>query len=732
MDLASSIIAVATVGIKVSTTLYSYSNGVVKAEKDITDIAADVALTSNVLNRVGGFMKQHAGLPVASDDAVRDVQSIITRCEAIFGEIDNDFRKWMRPNKDGSSQTVGIFGKATWPLRGKRVELLCRKLDGLKLSLLLLLEVLSLAVNIDAQQTRSTNFEGEREKIRQLYTRQQQSNVEEQSLIKEVERLGLSQAGYRALGNTHENKPSGSSSWSGPIPLPTQQMSLTQSHEQPINGLYGKSSHARQSPSFQDVESSEEEDGNLVPRLTASELECCLNDARKLLWKIEETHSFVLGSHPRQKRSRRRLRKAFFRFQVTFENTVVHGGLRSSPRVHYSGRPIPAEKLGHWQNTATIADLNPSTATSYGLVHPDPELISDKKAPKQHSGIEYGATLGWTSTGARPRTDHWPLTEDYPPPPTYQYTPHATKYGRPPRVQRLPSYSHHGRPSGGQPDRVPYACQPGAFYEEAPAPLLDDRSSQFEPRRTSQYSFSLGLGGKMGPAANGHDSTQPPLPNPPPPPSGSLYATPPPPSGYLYSAPPPPFAATYSNPPVQHESSSTPSSVNFSRKRRAEEAAPNPRPHPSSASESSEDLMYKRHEPSYGRPVLPQYMASTFGAPPRYRTAMKPAPGRVRMLPRVEASLDTSQQGKRIEPRPDLVLGYPNISLNDIRPSETRQDEMYEDRWRRPPDTSLAAAPQSMGSLPGDIVEQLLRKWTTLPQWAVAYNNPPNLPLQSS
>ena len=151
MDLTSSILAVATVGVKLSTTLYSYSSGVLKAEKDITDIAGDVALTSNVLNRVGDFMKQHASLQIASNDAVRDAQSIIQRCGSIFSEIENGLSKRMKSRKDGGLSGVSIFGKASWPLKGQRVELLCRKLDGLKLSLMLLLEILSLAANDNAR-----------------------------------------------------------------------------------------------------------------------------------------------------------------------------------------------------------------------------------------------------------------------------------------------------------------------------------------------------------------------------------------------------------------------------------------------------------------------------------------------------------------------------------------------------------------------------------------------------
>ncbi|KAI9653159.1 MAG: hypothetical protein M1821_007699 [Bathelium mastoideum] len=469
MDLASSIIAVASLGVKLSTTLYSYSNGVVKAEKDITDIAADVALTSNVLNKVGDFMKQHAGLPVASDDAVRDAQSIIQHCKTIFAQIEDGFSRRMKPDKDGVSRTVSIFGQVTWPLKGKRVELLCRKLDGLKLSLLLLLEVLSLAANINAQHIQSPTLEAEREKIRQLYARQQQSKKEEQFLTKEVERLDLGQTGDRALEIMHENKASEPSSSSGPISLPRQQLTLTQEHKQPIDTLRGSSSLGRQPPSSGDDESSEEEDGDLVPALTAAELEICINDAREMLSKMEETLSFVLSFHPMQNRSKRRLRKAFAEFRATFSNVVLHDRFKS-PRDTFSHQHSASsgnELRRRMRAFIPADDINLALARTFSA----PAQLkleqtnSSDVMTQPYSNVHSPSSLDPTSTIARPRTDKSPLAEDQERSSASQVQSSEVHHVKPRRTQSILADPHPHESSRTEHERMSDASRGKAGHE---------------------------------------------------------------------------------------------------------------------------------------------------------------------------------------------------------------------------------------------------------------------------
>ena len=81
---------------------------------------------------------------LVSKKAVQDASSIIQRCEAVFREINLLIDKRRKVSKDGKI-TSSAIGKLIWPMREQRVELLRRRLDSLKTSLLVLLEVLRFA-----------------------------------------------------------------------------------------------------------------------------------------------------------------------------------------------------------------------------------------------------------------------------------------------------------------------------------------------------------------------------------------------------------------------------------------------------------------------------------------------------------------------------------------------------------------------------------------------------------
>ena len=144
VGLAASIIQIAGAGVKLSTALYTYVGSAARADQDISDIAGDVALTSNVLDCVGTVFKEDDSKSVISKRAVEDASGIIKRCEAVFEEINQLVEKRRKTSKDGK-KTTSTFGKLMWPMKEQRVELLRRRLDSLKTSLLVLLEVLRFA-----------------------------------------------------------------------------------------------------------------------------------------------------------------------------------------------------------------------------------------------------------------------------------------------------------------------------------------------------------------------------------------------------------------------------------------------------------------------------------------------------------------------------------------------------------------------------------------------------------
>jgi hypothetical protein len=144
VGLTASIVSIASAGVKLSTTLYTFAESASRADQDVTDIASDVALTANVLDSVGIVLKEDETKCLASKAALNDADNIIKRCEAVFGEIRQIIEKRTKVGKDGK-KTVTTLGRLAWPLKEQKVELMKRRLDSLKLSLSLLLKVLSFA-----------------------------------------------------------------------------------------------------------------------------------------------------------------------------------------------------------------------------------------------------------------------------------------------------------------------------------------------------------------------------------------------------------------------------------------------------------------------------------------------------------------------------------------------------------------------------------------------------------
>lgn len=143
IGVAASILQIAGAGLKLSTTLINYASAARHSDQDVADIAHDVQLTANALDNVGRVFEREEGQSVVSRKAVQDAQGLIRRCDAVFGEMQELIDKRMKIGKDG--KILSTLGKLSWPMKEQRVELLRRRLDSLKNSLVLLLHVLQLA-----------------------------------------------------------------------------------------------------------------------------------------------------------------------------------------------------------------------------------------------------------------------------------------------------------------------------------------------------------------------------------------------------------------------------------------------------------------------------------------------------------------------------------------------------------------------------------------------------------
>lgn len=143
IGVAASIIQIAGVGVKLSTTLYNFAGSVVRADQELDDIAGDVKVTANAFNNIGELFADQESNSIVTTKAIVDAEDLIKRCGSVFADLEELTEKRRKVGKDGK-KVLSTFGRLGFPLKEQKMELLRRRLESLKNSLVLLLNVLQL------------------------------------------------------------------------------------------------------------------------------------------------------------------------------------------------------------------------------------------------------------------------------------------------------------------------------------------------------------------------------------------------------------------------------------------------------------------------------------------------------------------------------------------------------------------------------------------------------------
>ncbi len=153
IGLTASVIQIASTGLKLSTTLYSFAETVSTADKSITHIAKDVSLTSAVLSELGSNLERDKWSGIASENAIATAEEIVLECSKVFREIEVALGKSIG-NVAAKKPSTGKYGiskhvleRLRWPFLQPKMELLRSNLERLKSTLMLMLQVLSHATN---------------------------------------------------------------------------------------------------------------------------------------------------------------------------------------------------------------------------------------------------------------------------------------------------------------------------------------------------------------------------------------------------------------------------------------------------------------------------------------------------------------------------------------------------------------------------------------------------------
>lgn len=145
IGLIASVLQIASCGLKLSITLYTFAETVSNADKNIKHIAKDVSLTSAVLNELGSSLENDKQRMVASENAIRTAKEVLSECSEIFNEIETTLQKGMKKASSGNRIEKLSFEMLKWPFLQPKMELLRSNLERLKSTLILMLNVFAYA-----------------------------------------------------------------------------------------------------------------------------------------------------------------------------------------------------------------------------------------------------------------------------------------------------------------------------------------------------------------------------------------------------------------------------------------------------------------------------------------------------------------------------------------------------------------------------------------------------------
>lgn len=172
VSVAASILGIATAGVQISIKLVTLATQISTAADRVSAIGNDVSLTSGVLRQLGELMTQRGtgdgdGVDILNQHGVETTRTAALMCERIFQEIQKEVKKaseQLRKCKPGRGRMTGekielsATEKAIWPFFQPRIDTLKTDLRDAKSTLMMMLQVASLALSkrmADATLSRS-------------------------------------------------------------------------------------------------------------------------------------------------------------------------------------------------------------------------------------------------------------------------------------------------------------------------------------------------------------------------------------------------------------------------------------------------------------------------------------------------------------------------------------------------------------------------------------------------
>jgi len=155
VGIAASIIGIATFGVKLTLTLYTFGTTASSAREQIDRIARNVALFSNILELLGERLNDDK--PIHSEAALDFAEALYEDSKRLFERIEE-----LLPDRRRESEELSFIQKIMWNFKKGKVDALMAELEQLKSSVNLLVQVLYAGVKIRSYKyvcyTRDVDF----------------------------------------------------------------------------------------------------------------------------------------------------------------------------------------------------------------------------------------------------------------------------------------------------------------------------------------------------------------------------------------------------------------------------------------------------------------------------------------------------------------------------------------------------------------------------------------------
>ncbi len=190
VSIAANIVALATAGVTIAIKLVTLATQISTASERVTSIGNDISLTAGVLHQLGELMTQKTiddGISIFNQGGLETTRTSAAMCQRIFEEVENELKKATEQIRGCKRLTGGKIKlsrteKAKWPFLQPSIDVLRADLRETKGTLMLMLQVTSLALSkrmADLNQSASSNMIEQRDFMRAIVALHQQQHTGE-------------------------------------------------------------------------------------------------------------------------------------------------------------------------------------------------------------------------------------------------------------------------------------------------------------------------------------------------------------------------------------------------------------------------------------------------------------------------------------------------------------------------------------------------------------------------